>query len=204
MKAIKRYYDDYKQRAYTTAQFRLSGNSEYQGNYLFFIYLLEKAALKQDLILIPILVNLENSEVHIMDQLCDWFLGNIVKAEPIEGNLAAYDDNDFETSFKEAGEYLEMIREEEEQKLRRVNNTLVNNQIESVRQAAAIKIKKAEEIIGRLRSRGMTDEDPIVRLHKGRIRNFTVSMEEKVESLEQRRAVSVGFDLVSGGVVEII
>jgi hypothetical protein len=96
-----------------------------------------------------------------------------------------------------------MIREEEEQKLRRTNDTLVNNQIESVKQAAAIKIKKAEEIIRKLRSQGKADDDPIVRLHKGRIRNFEISTEERIKSLEQKRAVSVGFNLIAGGVVEI-
>ena len=118
-------------------------------------------------------------------------------------NLAIYDYNHFESAKKEAREYLEMIREEEEQKLKRTNDTLVNNQIESVKQAATIKIIKAEEIIKKLKSQGKTDEDRIVRLHKGRIRNFKISMEEKIESLEQKRAVSVGFNLVSGGVAEI-
>lgn len=165
--------------------------------------MLEKTALKKDLILIPILVNLENSKVHIVDELCDWFLGEIVKAEPIDKNLVAYDDNYFEAASKEAEEYLEMIREEEEQKLRRTNDTLVNNQIESVKQATVIKIKKAEEIIRKLKSQGKTDDDPIVRLHKGRIRNFGIFMEERIKSLEQKWAVSVGFNLIVGGVVEI-
>jgi superfamily II DNA/RNA helicase len=203
MKAIKRYYDENKQKVHSTAQFRLRGSSDYQGKFLFFIYLLEKNALKKDLILIPTLVDLENSKVHIVDELCDWFLGEIVRAEPFDKNLAAYDDNHFEAASKEAREYLEIIREEEEQKLRRTNDTLVNNQIESVKQAAAIKIKKAEAIIRKLRSQGKTDDDPIVRLHIGRIRNFKISMEERTKSLEQKRAVSVGFNLIAGGVVEI-
>jgi superfamily II DNA/RNA helicase len=203
MKAIKRYYDENKQKVYGIAQFRLRASSDYQGKFLFFIYLLEKTALKKDLILIPILVNLEKSKVHIVDELCDWFLGEIVKAEPVDKNPVTYDDNQFEAASKEAREYLEMIREEEEQKLRRTNDTLVNNQIESVKQAAALKIKRAQEIIGKLRSQGKADDDPIVRLHKGRIRNFEILMEEKIGNLEQKRAISVGFTLISGGAVEI-
>ena len=153
--------------------------------------------------MIPTLVNLENSKVHIVDELCDWFLGEIVKAEPIDKNLAAYDDNHFEAASKEAREYLEIIREEEEQKLRRTNDTLVNNQIESVKQAAAIKIRKAKETIAKLLNQGKSENEPIVRLHKGRIRNFEISREERIKSLEQKRAVSVGFNLIAGGVVEI-
>jgi len=203
MRAIKHYYDENKQQIHNTAQFRLKGDSKYRGTYLFFIYLLEKNALKRDLILIPVLVNLENSKVHIVDELCDWFLGDIVNAEPVDKNLATYDDNHLWVAFEEAREYLEMIREEEEQKLRRSNDTLVNNQIESVKQAVASKIKKAEEIIKKLKNQGKADDDPIVRLHKGRIRNFKISMEEKKENLEQKRAISVGFSLISGGVAEV-
>lgn len=204
IKAIKRYYDENKQQIHNTAQFCLRGNSTHQGKYLFFIYLLEKTALKKDLILIPILVNFENSKVHIVDELSDWFLGEIVKAEPVDDkNLASYEDEHFETSLKEAGEYLEMIREEEEQKLRRSNDTLVNNQIESVKQATAIKIKKTEEIIRKLLGQGKTEEDPIVRLYKGRIRNFLISEEQKTKELEPKRSVSVGFNLIAGGVVKI-
>jgi SNF2 family DNA or RNA helicase len=204
IKAIKRYYDENKQQIHNTAQFCLRGNSTHQGKYLFFVYLLEKTALKKDLILIPILVNFENSKVHIVDELSDWFLGEIVKAEPVnDKNLATYEDEHFETSLKEAGEYLEMIREEEEQKLRRSNDTLVNNQIESVKQATAIKIRKAEEIIRKLLGQGKTEEDPIVRLHKGRIRNFLISEEQKTKELEPKRSVSVGFNLIAGGVVKI-
>jgi len=204
IKAIKRYYDENKQQIHNTAQFRLRGNSTHQGKYLFFVYLLEKTALKKDFILIPILVNFENSKVHIVDELSDWFLGEIVKAEPIDDkNLATYEDEHFETSLKGAGEYLEMIREEEEHKLRRSNDTLVNNQIESFKQATAIKIKKAEEIIRKLLGQGKTEEDPIVRLHKGRIRNFLISEEQKIKELEPKRAVSVGFNLIAGGVVKI-
>ena len=70
IKAIKRYYFDNKE-IQPTAQFCLRGGTRHQGKYFFFIYLLEKTALKKDLMLIPILVNLENSEVYIGDALCD-------------------------------------------------------------------------------------------------------------------------------------
>lgn len=203
MKAVKRYYDENKQKIVSTSQFKLQRDTNYQGNYLFFIYLLEKIALKKDLILIPVLVNLEDGKVHIVDELCDWFLSKIVRAEPFVDNLATYNEDQFDVAYKEAGEYLEMIREDEEQKLKRANDILVNNQIESVKQAATIKIKKAEEIIKKLKSQGKPEEDRIVRLHRGRIRNLEIVKDEKIRSLEEKRFVSVGFNLVGGGVVRI-
>ncbi len=105
VKAIKQYYVENNQKIHTTAQFRLTGKTEYQGKYIFLIYLLEKSALKTDLILVPILVNLENSKVNVvMHELCDWFLGEIVEAKsPGDETLATYEVQNFETAFKEAG-----------------------------------------------------------------------------------------------------
>lgn len=204
MKAIKRYYDEEKQQICSTAQLRLKTHSDRTGNYLFFIFLLEKTALKKELVLLPILVSLEQNEVHIGDELSDKFLGEIVKAESVDAqNIVTYQPEQFDRAFREAGEYLEMIREEEEEKLRRTNDTLVDNQIESVRQATAIKIKKAEETTGKLVGQGKKPDDPIVRLYRGRIRNFRISMEERIAQLEQKRPVSVGFSLIAGGVVRI-
>lgn len=204
IKAIKRYYDEDKQRSCSTAEFRLKASSDRTGNYLFFIFLLEKIALKKDLVLVPILVNLKTNKVHVGDRLSEWFLGEIVKAESVDAdNIALCQDEQFDKAFKEAEEYLEMIREEEEEKLRRTNDTLVNNQIESVKQATAIKIRKAEDTIRKLVEQGKTEEDPIVRLHKGRVRNFGISMTERIKELELKRSVSVGFSLIAGGVVKI-
>jgi len=142
-------------------------------------------------------------KVHIAEKICDWFLSTIVTAEPVSDDLAIYNNDLFEKVFKETGEYLEMIREEEEQRLERNNNTLINNQIESVKQAAAIKIRKAEEIIKKLIFQGTNDEDRIVRLHRGRIRNIKNSMEGKIKELEKKRPVSVSFNLIAGGMVKI-
>jgi uncharacterized coiled-coil protein SlyX len=203
MKAIKRYYDENKKQICSTARFRLRGKAEYEGEYLFFIYLLEKTALKKGLVLIPILVNLKNNKVHIIDAFCDWFMSEIVRAEPVSQDRASYQEKDFEKAVNEAGEYLEMIHAEQEGKLKRTNDTLVNNQIESVKQATKIKVNKTKETIRKLRDQGKTEEEPIVRLYTGRIRNFEIAMEQKVSELEQKRAVSVGFNLVAGGVVKV-
>lgn len=203
MKAIKRFYDGNKQNICSTACFRLKGKTEYEGDYMFFVYLLEKTALKKDLILIPVLVNLKNKKVHIIDEFCDWFLGEIIKAENISQETIAYQENDYEKAFNEAEEYLEMIRAEEEGKLKRTNDTLVNNQIESVKQATTIKVNRTKETIGKLLAQGKTDDEPIMRPWKARIRNFESSMEQKVKELEQKKAVSVAFNLIAGGMVKV-
>ncbi len=203
IKAIKRYYDENKQEVGLTTQLVLKGNKNYLGRCIFFIYLLEKTALKKDLILLPVLVNLSNGEVHILDDLCNWFLAEVINAETISEDIADYSDEQFDQIFKEAGEFLGIIREEEEQRLKRSNNILVNNQVESVKQANVIKVKKAEEIIRKLKLDGRTDDDSIVRLYRGKIRNLEMALEGKIKSFEEKRAISVSFALVTGGVAKI-
>jgi SNF2 family DNA or RNA helicase len=201
IKIIKRYYDENKHQICSTSQFRLRGNIKYKGKYMFYIFMLEKTSLKKDLILLPILVNMINNNVYVLEEVCDWFMGEIVKAEVVEEeNIATYDKEYLITASKYAGEYLELIIEDEE---KRLNDTLVNNQIESVKQAAKIKINKGEEIIKKLEWQGKTSEDSIIKLHKGRIRNIKNNMEQKIVDLEKKRPVSVGFNLIMGGVVEI-
>jgi hypothetical protein len=138
-----------------------------------------------------------------MNEFCDWFLGEIIRAESIDQNLITYEDKDFEKAFNLAGEYLELIRAEEEEKLKRVNDTLVNNQIESVKQATKIKVNRTNETIKKLRDQGKTEGDPIMRPWRAKIRNFETSMEKKIIELEQKRSVSVSFNLVAGGIVKV-
>ncbi len=207
VKAIIRYFEENREAMLCrqcTGQFVLKGNEEYNGNYFFLIYLLEKTALKKDLILVPVLINMENNKVHIVDDFCDWFLGEIVRAGPLDGeNLMSYRLEDLKRALREGEEYLEMKREDEEERLRKANDTLVNNQIESVKQEAGIKIRKAEDIIKKLRSLGKGEDDPIIRLHRGRIRNFGINAEQKIKEKKKKRAVSVGFNLIAGGIVRI-
>lgn len=103
--------------------------------------------------------------------------------------FATYEEEDFETALSGVAEYLELICKDQKKKPERSNNTLVNNQIESVKQATRTKINKANETIRKLKKQGKTEEDAIVRLHRGRIRNLQASMEEKVNELGQKRPI---------------
>jgi len=87
--------------------------------------------------------------------------------------------------------------------IRECKNTLVNNRIAGVKQATAIKIRKAEEIIERRLREVRREEDSIIRLHRGRIRNLRNSEEQKIREIESKRPVSVSFSTIAGGIVRI-
>ena len=66
-----------------------------------------------------------------------------------------------------------------------------------------IKIKKAEDTIKKSLEQGKREEDPYIKGYKTRIQNRRIDMEQKIKELEQKRPVSVGFNLIAGGVVKI-
>jgi len=204
IKAIKNFCEKERYSFYSTAQLQLNSKGKYPGLYIYLIYLLTKTSLKKDLILTPVLFNLESNEIFINDEFSDWFLSDIISGEEPEKDLATYSEKELEKALSEAEDYLILIRDDEEGKLKRANNTLVDNQVISVKQATEIKIRKAEEIIKKLNLSGRSEDDRIVKLHRGRIRNFKIFMEKRIEELEEKRPVSVSYNLICGGVLKVI
>lgn len=202
IKAIKRFYDDEKTGARVTARLSITGRPTDRGTYFFFVYLIEKTALKTELQMVPVLVNAESWDVKILDETSDWFMAELVRATQPETPYH-FENDQLEKATGLADEFLGMLGAQEEEKLRQSNNVLVDNQIESVKQSTAIKIARAQKIIQNLLGQGHEDDSPIVRLHRGRIRNLEMGLEEQIAKLQEKRPVSVGFTLIAGGTVEI-
>jgi superfamily II DNA/RNA helicase len=201
IKAVKRHYDG-KKATGVTARLSIEGSREDAGTYFFFVYLIEKTALKTDLKMVPVLVNAESWDVKILDETSDWFMAKIVSATKPRA-VFDFDNAQLDKATQLADDYLEELRADEERGLKQSNDALVENQIESVKQSTAIKMGRADRIIQNLLLQGHAEDSPIVRLHRGRVRNMEIGREERVAQLQTKRAVSVGFTLVAGGLVEI-
>ncbi len=203
IRAIKRFYDERKGDLTFTSQLILKGDPKYVGEYFFFIYLLEKTALKTELQMVPVLVDRRNYGVKFLEDLTDWFLAELVKASRAETRLFDYTAAELDKASGAAGDYLALLREEEEGKLKRANDALVDNRAESLKQSTKIKISHANSTIAKLLQRGHAEDSAIVRLHKGRIRKMEDSLAETLDRLEQRRAVSVAHNLAAGGILRV-
>ncbi len=202
IKAIKRYYDDQKTAARVTARLAIKGKPQDKGTYFFFIYLIEKTALRTELQMVPVLVNGQTWDVKSLDETSDWFMAEIVRATELV-DVFEFDREQLNRAVQLADEWLGVLRTEEESKLRQSNNALVDNQRESLKQSTAIKIGRAQNTIQNLLGRGHPEDSPIIRLHRGRVKNLEINVEERLAELEQKRAVSVGFTIVAGGIVKI-
>lgn len=203
VKAMKRYYDKYPEDIGLTGVLRLRGCPEVHGAYFFFIYLLEKRGLKHELRLVPILIGIAGEDSHWLDAASDWFMAHIMDAEERKESRTIFDDAQLEAAVRESEEYMHAIREAEEEELRRRNDVLIDNRIESMRQATSIKIQRVEKTLSKLRADGRPEDDSIVRLHKGRIANLKERAESQIGALGERRTVVVSFRLVLGGVVQL-
>lgn len=93
-----------------------------------------------------------------------------------------------------------MVREEEEKRLRRDNEILVNNRIESIRQTLDLKERRITRTIEKIRHHSRPDPR-ILRLHEGRLRNVRQNAETEIQKWEQRRSGSVGYRRVAGGII---
>lgn len=202
-KAIKRFYDEHKSELKFTSQVVLKGPPQFLGEYFFFIYLLEKTALKTELQMVPVLVSRRDFSVRFLEDLTDWFLGELASASHAEVDLFAYTPQELNRALSASDDYLGLLREEEEGKLKRANDALVDNRAESLRQSTKFKIKRANETIQKLIQRGQSEDSAIVRLHKGRIRKMEDALEDQLKKLEQRRAVSVASNLTAGGTLRV-
>ncbi len=199
LKAIKRWYDEHSDEISVTGTFRLNGSPEAEGLYFFFIYLLEKMALKEELALCPVLIEVQGKESHWLDDtMSEWFMAHITEAQEIDPDALVFDEVQLEDALRESEEYMALVREEAEEELLRRNDTLIDNRIESMRQAAQVKIQKVRDILGKLRADGRPEDDSIVRLHRGRIANLEQRIDAPIQKLEDKRQVLVTFSLVLG------
>lgn len=171
------------------------------GAYFLFIYLLDMTGAKKSLQMVPILVSTSDSnEFLFYDEATDLILGKLVDGKDLGTDV------DFTTESIKAAEYvadncITQIREEEEAKLYRSNEILLNNRIASVRQSLGLKENRTRQTIQTLNQSGEADSR-ILRLHEGKMRNLRRNAENEIRKWEEKRVVSVGYRRFAGGLIE--
>lgn len=83
---------------------------------------------------------------------------------------------------------------------RQDNEAMVEGRIQSRKQGLTRKIIRTRETLQDLRSKGR--DQRILRLHEGRIRNLEQDLEEIIQTLESRKALTVSNDPVAVLIVE--
>jgi len=204
LKAIKRWYDEHPDELSSAAALRLPGEIGTTGLFAFFLYILEKIALKQELELVPILIQLrDGTEEHWADEVSRSFLAHLAEATDLDFQLVSTGQGHLLDAMSRSEECMALICEEAETELRRRNSALLDARMEGMRQTAEAKIGRAQSTLERLRGDGHTDDSRIVRLYAGQIANLRARFEAETRALEARRTVAAGFSLALGGIVMI-
>lgn len=168
-----------------------------KGNYFLFVYLLELNGIKKQLKLVPILVNIDDTnKFHYQDNVTEFILGKIVDGADLRKEIHLT-VNQINSSEIVANEWITLIREEQEEKLERSNQILLNNRIESIKQALDIKQTRISKIIDDLSQSDQVNKN-ILRLHQGRMKNLQESAEDEIDKWESKRKVSVGYRPIIG------
>ena len=160
---------------------------------------MEKAGARQELRLAPVLVNARDcSEFHVEGTVTESVLGALIGAEEAGDGPERVDISAVEAV---ADDLITMIREEEERSLRRANEVLINNRIDSLRQSVEIKERRIRETMMQLTTKNA--DERIVRLHQGRLRKLREQSDVEIARLEKRRGVSVGYRRIAAARLEV-
>ena len=167
IKAIARFMEQDSTRfSLPFGRLRVRSYSGLAGTYFLFIYLLEKTAAKKSLQLVPILVNTsDKNKFHFHDDAADLILGKLVDGKNLEDDFP-FPVQNIGAAENIADNCITQIREEEEVKLRRSNEVLLDNRIASIKQALTIKETRIRRTIRKLNESGEPDAK-ILRLHEG-------------------------------------
>lgn len=203
VKYLSEHSSDHELGLVPTASLSVKSPSVENGEYMYFVYLLEENSLKRTLRLIPILVNMRHQDdVHIDDDLSDRFIGMIPDAnEFVPHHNNWYGDDDVVTCNATASEYIAMLREDVERNLLKSNDSLVNIRKEAISESFGVKIARVSQTLNNmLLGNGHADER-LLRMYRARIRNLEDQKGQAEEELEGKRGVNVGFQLVAAGIV---
>ena len=170
------------------------------GAYFLFVYLLEMTGAKKSLQLVPILVSTSDSnDFFFYDEATELILGKLVDGEDL-GDEVGFTAEGISAAEYVADDCITEIREEEEAKLHRSNEILLNNRIASVQQALDLKENRIRQTIQTL-NQGRQADPRILRLHEGRMRNLRQNAENEIRKWEEKRVVSVGYRRIAGGLI---
>ena len=161
----------------------LQGYERPNGPYFIFVYLQKKTGAKTTLQMVHILVN-NSQEFYVTDDVTDRLLGDLMKAEEPQAE-AVFAQEDVRSAEAVADEYITMLREKEERSLRRSNEVLINNRIESIRQTLGLKEQSIHQTIQQVRQGSGNAQ--ILRMHEGRLRHLHETADAKIAKWESSR-----------------
>ena len=178
-------------------RFRIPANQRYpKGRYFFFLFCISTLSILTTDELIAVVVNEEGqTDNELSDNLLNILQLNLSEeSEQVSIKI----DEEMLTKYKNiALDYMAELRQQKESSAKKRNDGLI-----ATRRSALEKTYQAKKNRALSRLSSATDER-IIRMHEGEVRNLQSKLEAAIEDVESKKNVSVTYEPVSFGLVEI-
>lgn len=199
LKSIIDFYQN-KEFKTTTKVTYFDHESSIQRDYLFFIYLLEISSFKKSLTFVPIVVDLKDKTINskYSENLLYILKNSIDFADTID-----ISSEDIKLCEEAALDYMVAKKRQQESELKDINESLVNDRIDSLRQTYDIKLAKLEEIIHKIGGNEDEKSNRILRMRQSQKINTISNFENKKRALESQKKIIISHELICGGYLNV-
>lgn len=199
VKAIISFYKKEEFKSITKIRY-FDQNTTQDKNYLFFIYLLEISSFTNSLTFVPVVVDIQEKTIN---NKYSESLFEILKTSTDLLDNTDVSERDLDIC-KEISENLVIDKKRQrETELKEINDSLVNDQLSSLKQTFEIKTAKIDETIKKIQERLDSKSVKILKMKETQKINLTRNYENKRKILESNKKVIVSHELICGGIISV-
>ncbi|NQT45883.1 MAG: DEAD/DEAH box helicase [Candidatus Omnitrophica bacterium] len=200
VKAIVKHYEEHQEKLHPVARMCLKSNKYEKGQYFYFIFLVEMTSMKSSRDFEPVFVSKNLGKVLPREISWEMFVKLITEASTMESE-PIFERGYLERVYKTAEhEFSERIKSKRE-KMKKINEDIANNRLESIKRSYDVKISKKDEMLQKAIEK-QTDQR-IMRMHEGAKRNLESAFKSKISEIEEKKRLGIKYDLIAAGTVEV-
>lgn len=199
IKAIINFYKNKEVKAITKIQY-FGEESDKEGDYLFFIYLLEISSFTNSLTFVPVVVDI--LEQTINEKYSESLFEILKKSTDLLDDVTV-SEKDIELCKEISVNFVVEKKRQRDNELKEINESLVNDQLSSLKQTFDIKVSKIDDTIEKIKEHLDSKSIKILKMKESQKINLTRNYENKRKVLESNKKVIVSYELVCGGIISV-
>ena len=174
--------------------------ADINGNFIFFVYLLEIKSFTKSLTFLPVVVEINGLSIN--KELSGQLFKLINNSEDYKGGFSL-DNNKIKHCEEIALEYMVSMKILKENELKQTNESLINDRLSSLEYSHNIRIQKVDEIIERMKRNLNEKTQRIINMKLSQKQNLLHNFDKKRNELISNKKVIVSHELVGGGFLDV-
>jgi hypothetical protein len=167
---------------------------------LFFIYLLEISSFTKSLTFVPVVVDLEDRTIN--PQYSENLLQILKNSVDFTGAVELSPE-DIKYCEEAALNYMVAKKKQQETELKDINEVLVNDRLDSLKQTFDIKVAKLDEIIQKISRNNDENSQKILRMKESQKLNVVSNYEYRKRVFESNKKIIISHELICGGYLNV-